>query len=90
MVHIVHFVMHGGIGPSTTFLSIHTLLVTNHIFKIQAYQPPFARANYMPIDPNTIAIPPRYSLGSSLPFMANLNLPNLSSLTNDPIHHDPL
>ena len=43
--------------------------------------------HYAPTNPTTIAAPSHINLGLNLPFMAHLNLPDLSWLTNDPIHH---
>ena len=58
--------------------------------KILAYQPPFTRKNYIPTGVDNIADPSQSTFGSSLLFMASLNLPDLKWLTNDPIHHNPL
>ena len=43
--------------------------------------------HYAPANPTTIAAPSHINLGSNLPFMAHLNLPDLDRLTNDPIRH---
>ena len=42
---------------------------------------------YEPANPTPIATPSHINLGSNLPFMAHLNLPDLARLTNDPICH---
>ena len=49
--------------------------------------PPAVRMHYAPSNPTTIAAPSHINLGSNLPFMAHLNLPDLARLTNDPIRH---
>ena len=43
--------------------------------------------HYALANPTPIAAPSHINLGSNLPFMARLNLPNLARLKNDPIHH---
>ena len=43
--------------------------------------------HHVPTNPTTIAAPSHINLGSILPFMACLNLPDLARLTNDPICH---
>ena len=43
--------------------------------------------HYAPTNPATIAAPSHINLGSNLPFMARLNLPDFPQLKNVPIHH---
>ena len=90
MVHTIPSFMHGGIGPSTTISTIHTIWVTTPTIKSKPYQPPFSSDNYIPTSPSTIVGHRRSSLGPSIPFMASLKLPDLAWLTNEPILHDPL
>ena len=45
--------------------------------------------NYYPIKSRAIVGPSQANLRCILPFMAHLNLPDLSRLTNDPINHQP-
>ena len=45
------------------------------------------QVHYAPANPTTIPPPSHINLGSNLPFMAHLNLPDLARLTNDPIRH---
>ena len=42
------------------------------------------QVHHVPANPTTMAAPSHINLGSNLPFMAHLNLPNLDQLTNDP------
>ena len=49
--------------------------------------PLVAQVHHVPANPTIIAAPSHINLGSNIPFMACLNLPNLAWLTNDPIHH---
>src|SRR5713226_5665175 len=51
-------------------------------------QAPLAmQMHYAPANPTPIAAPSHINLGSNLPFMARLNLPDLARLMNDPIRH---
>ena len=49
--------------------------------------PPTMQVHYAPANPATMAAPSHINLGSNLPFIARLNLPDLARLTNDPIFH---
>ena len=64
--------MLGGTGPSTM---------------VPPQAPPTVQMHYAPTNPTAIATPSHINLGSNLPFMAHLNLPDLARLTNEPICH---
>ena len=69
--HTVLFTTLGGSGPSTTVPQVPLVMQAHHV----------------PANPTTIATPSHINLGSNLPFMTCLNLPDLAWLTNDPIRH---
>ena len=49
--------------------------------------PPIMQVHHVPANPTTMATPSHINLGSNLPFMAHLNLPDFARLTNNPICH---
>ena len=69
--HTVPFTTLGGSGPSTTVPQL----------------PPVMQVHHVPANPTTVVAPSHINLGSNLPFMARLNLPDLVRLTNEPIYH---
>ena len=69
--HTIPLAIPGGSGPSTTVPQV----------------PPVMQGHHVPTNPTTIVGPSHINLGSNLPFMACLNFPELSKLTNDPICH---
>ena len=79
-------VIHGGGGPSTHTIPPTTLRGTGPSMMVPQV-PPAIQMHYALANPNTMAAPPHNNLGSNLPFMAHLNLPDLARLTNDPIRH---
>ena len=70
--------------------AIPTIQMSTPIIGSQLHPPLFIHGNYIPVGAENIVVPSRSTLGSSLPFMASLNLPDLAWLTNDPILHNPL
>ena len=76
-------ITHGGSASSTHTVPFTTLGGSGP----SATLPPVMHMHYVPANPTTIAAPSHINLGSKIPFMACLNLPDLAWLTNDPIHH---
>ena len=99
--HTIPLGMPGSSGPSTynvppiihvgSVPSTHTVPLTidgGSVPSITVSQVlPITQVHHVPANPTTIATPSHINLGSNLPFMACLNLPNLALLTNDPIFH---
>ena len=79
----------GGSGPSTSVWNIPAIPVNFPAIRSQPHPPTVMHGNKIPTATSTIIGPARATLGSILPFMASLNLPDLAWLTNDPICHHP-
>ena len=79
-------VIHGGSGPSTHTVP-PTILGGTCSSTMAPQVSPAMQVHYAPANPTTIPTPSHINLGSNLPFMAHLNLPDLARLTNDPICH---
>ena len=80
-------IIHGGNVPATHTVPPTTLGGIGPSAMVPLQAPPAVQMHYAFVKPTTIATPSQINLGSNLPFMAHLNLPNLSRLMNDPIHH---
>ena len=78
-------ITHGGSGPSIHTVP-HTTLGGIVPSTMAPPAPPSMQVHYAPANPTTIPSP-SHNLGSNLPFMAHLNLPDLAQLTNNPIRH---
>ena len=83
----------GGSGPSTyiaptvihggNVLATHTVPPTTHggidpFAMVPSQVPPVVQMHYAPANLTTIVAPSHINLGSNLPFMAHLNLPDLA------------
>ena len=86
-MYIAPTVIHGGNILTTHTVPPTTLggIVPSAMVPPQA--PPTVHMHYAPANPTTIAAPSHINLGSNMPFMAHLNLPELAILTNNPIYH---
>ena len=82
-------VIHGGSGPST-YTAPPTTLGGTVPSTMVPQVPPAMQVHHVPGNPTTMATPSHINLGSNLPFMERLNLPNLARLTNDPILHQKI
>ena len=83
--YIAPTIIHGGNAPAT-HTAPHTALGGIGPYTMVPPQAPLAmHMHYAPANPTTIPSPSHINLGSNLPFMAHLNLPDLALLTNDPI-----
>ena len=85
--YIAPTVIHGGNVPATHTIPPTTLGGIGPSTIVLPQAPPAVQMHYALANPTTIAAPSHINLGSNLPFMAHLNLPDLAGLTNDPIHH---
>ena len=85
--YVVPTIIHGGNVPATHTIPPTTLRGIGPSIMVPPQAPPTVHMHYAPANPTTIAAPSHINLGSNLPFMAHLNLPDLAILTNDPIHH---
>ena len=76
-------VITGGSGPSTNIVPL-TIPKGSGPSITMPQVPPVVQVHHVPVNPTTIVGPSHINLGSNLPFMARLNLPDLARLTNDP------
>ena len=83
--YIAPTVIHGGNFPST-----HTVFPTTlggiGPSTIVPQVPPVMQVHHVPANPTTIAAPSHIKLGSNLPFMEHLNLPDLARVKTPNFH----
>ena len=85
--HITPITIHGGNDPATHTTPQKTLGGIGPSAMVPPQAPPAMQMHYAPANPTPIVAPSHINLGSNLPFMAHLNLPELARLTNEPIYH---